>query len=47
VITVSASQLESVPAAGATFIDAVAKIEDRLIVLLNTSGVFAGVEIAA
>jgi purine-binding chemotaxis protein CheW len=47
VITVSASQLESVPAAGAAFIDAVAKIEDRLIVLLNTSGVFAGVEIAA
>ena len=47
VITVSASQLESVPAAGAAFIDAVAKIDDRLIVLLNTSGVFAGVEIAA
>jgi purine-binding chemotaxis protein CheW len=47
VITVSAEQLEAVPAAGAAFIDAVAKIDDRLIVLLNTSGVFAGVEIAA
>jgi purine-binding chemotaxis protein CheW len=47
VITVQASQLEAVPAAGAEFIEAVAKIDDRLIVLLNTSGVFAGVEIAA
>jgi purine-binding chemotaxis protein CheW len=46
VITVQASQLETVPAAGADFIEAVAKIDDRLIVLLNTSGVFAGVEIA-
>ena len=47
VLTVDASQLEGVPAAGAEFIDAVAKIDDRLIVLLNTSGIFAGVEIAA
>jgi purine-binding chemotaxis protein CheW len=47
VITVEAAQLESVPAAGAAFIEAIAKIDDRLIVLLNTSGVFAGVEIAA
>jgi purine-binding chemotaxis protein CheW len=46
VITVQASQLEAVPAAGAEFIEAIAKIDDRLIVLLDTSGVFAGVEIA-
>ena len=47
VLTVEAAQLDAVPAAGADFIDAVAKIDDRLIVLLNTSGIFAGVEIAA
>ena len=47
VLTVDAAQLDAVPAAGADFIDAVAKIDDRLIVLLNTSGIFAGVEIAA
>ena len=46
VLTVEASQLEAVPAAGAEFIEAVAKIDDRLIVLLNTAGIFAGVEIA-
>jgi purine-binding chemotaxis protein CheW len=46
VLTVGASQLDEVPAAGTDFIEAIARIEDRLIVLLNPSGIFAGIDIA-
>jgi purine-binding chemotaxis protein CheW len=46
VLTVDAAQLDSVPAAGAEFIEAIAKIDDRLVVLLNPDGIFAGVELA-
>ena len=41
VLTVEPSQLEDVPTANRDSIDAIAKIEDRLVVLLNTSGLFA------
>ena len=47
VLTVDESQLDAVPSAGTDFIDGVAKIDDRLVVLLNPSGIFAGVEIEA
>ncbi|HZQ82070.1 MAG TPA: chemotaxis protein CheW [Gaiellaceae bacterium] len=47
VLTVDASQLDSVPAAGTNFIDAVAKINDRLVVMLNPEGIFSGVEFDA
>ena len=46
VLTVDAAQLDAVPAAGADFIDAVAKIDDRLVVLLDLDGLFAGVDVA-
>ncbi|MGA2454627.1 MAG: chemotaxis protein CheW [Solirubrobacteraceae bacterium] len=44
--TVEADQLEPVPGAGGDFIDTIAKVEDRLIILLNLEGLFAGVELA-
>jgi purine-binding chemotaxis protein CheW len=47
VLSVDAEQLDAVPAAGSEFIDAVAKIDDRLVILLNPEGIFSGVEIAA
>jgi purine-binding chemotaxis protein CheW len=47
VLTVEEEQLDSVPGAGTEFIEAVAKIGDRLVVLLNSDGIFAGAGIAA
>jgi purine-binding chemotaxis protein CheW len=41
VVTVEASQLEDVPTANRESIEAIAKIEDRLVVLLNADGLFA------
>jgi purine-binding chemotaxis protein CheW len=47
VLTVDSSQLDAVPGAGNDFIDAIAKIDDRLVILLNPEGIFSGVEFAA
>ena len=47
VLTVEEEQLDSIPGAGTEFIEAVAKIGDRLVVLLNSDGIFAGAGIAA
>jgi purine-binding chemotaxis protein CheW len=44
VLTIEAEQLEDVPVAGADFIEAIAKIDDRLVILLNSDGIFAGAE---
>jgi purine-binding chemotaxis protein CheW len=41
VLTVEASQLEDVPTADRDSIEAIAKIGDRLVVLLNADGLFA------
>jgi purine-binding chemotaxis protein CheW len=41
VLTVTSGQLESVPTANADFIQAIAKISDRLVILLNAEGLFA------
>jgi purine-binding chemotaxis protein CheW len=41
VLTVTADQLEDVPTADAQTIDAIAKIGDRLVILLNPEGLFA------
>ena len=41
VLTVSADQLEDVPSANMDSIDAIAKIGDRLVILLNPEGLFA------
>jgi purine-binding chemotaxis protein CheW len=42
VLTVTADQLEDVPTAGNETIEAIAKIDDRLVILLNVAGLFAG-----
>jgi len=47
VLTVSNEQLENVPTADAGYVDAIAKVGDRLAILLNPDGLFAGVQIAA
>jgi purine-binding chemotaxis protein CheW len=47
VLTVDDGQLESVPSADADYVEAIAKVDDRLAILLNPDGLFAGVEIAA
>ncbi len=41
VLTVSAEQLEGVPTADGDTIEAIAKIGDRLVILLNPEGLFA------
>jgi purine-binding chemotaxis protein CheW len=41
VLTVSSEQLEEVPSAASDAIEAIAKIEDRLVILLNPAGLFA------
>ena len=41
VLTVKADQLEDVPSANSESIEAIAKIEDRLVILLNPEGLFA------
>jgi purine-binding chemotaxis protein CheW len=45
VLTLDEGQLDAVPGAGTEFIEAVAKIGDRLVVLLNSDGIFAGTRI--
>jgi purine-binding chemotaxis protein CheW len=47
VLTVSPDQLEDVPTADASYVDAVARVGDRLAILLNPDGLFTGVQIAA
>jgi purine-binding chemotaxis protein CheW len=41
VLTVTSDQLEDVPIANSDSIEAIAKIDDRLVVLLNPAGLFA------
>ena len=41
VLTVEEAQLDAVPAAGSASIEAIAKIDDRLVILLNSEGLFA------
>jgi purine-binding chemotaxis protein CheW len=41
VLTVESGQLEPVPTANAETIEAIAKIDDRLVILLNPEGLFA------
>jgi purine-binding chemotaxis protein CheW len=46
VLTIEEDQLDGVPAAGSDSIEAIAKVGDRLVVLLNTAGIFGGVDLA-
>lgn len=41
VLTVASNQLEPVPTANTDSIEAIAKIDDRLVILLNSEGLFA------
>jgi purine-binding chemotaxis protein CheW len=41
VLTVSADQLEEVPTANSEAIESIAKVDDRLVILLNPEGLFA------
>jgi purine-binding chemotaxis protein CheW len=47
VLTVEDGQLDPVPTADTDYVEAIATIGDRLAILLNPDGLFAGVEIAA
>jgi purine-binding chemotaxis protein CheW len=47
VLTVTSEQLKDVPTADAAYVDAIAKVGERLAVLLNPDGLLAGVQIAA
>ena len=47
VLTVDEEQLEDVPAAGSDSIQAIAKIGERLVVLLNIDAMFGGVDLSA
>lgn len=47
VLTVGEEQLEAVPAAGADCIESIAKIDNRLVLLLNADGIFGDLELAA
>jgi purine-binding chemotaxis protein CheW len=41
VLTVEDGQIEDVPSAGTDTIESIAKIDDRLVILLNPTGIFA------
>jgi purine-binding chemotaxis protein CheW len=48
VLTVECEQIESIPSATQASVDAIARIEDRLIVMLSPAGLFGGAaEVAA
>ena len=47
VLTVEDNQIEEIPGADSTLIDSIAKIGDRLVVILKPSTIFSGVGIAA
>jgi len=44
VLTVEREQVESAPAADSEFIEAIAKVDERLIIMLHPDGLFAGME---
>ena len=47
VLTVEADELEEIPGAATTLMDSIAKLGDRLVVLLKPSTIFAGTPLAA
>jgi purine-binding chemotaxis protein CheW len=47
VLTVDDAQLEDVPTADTAYVDAIAKLDSRLAILLNPDGLLAGLDIAA
>jgi len=47
VLAVDDAELDVVPGGGADFIAAIAKVDDRLVVLLDPEALFAGLELEA
>ena len=47
VLTIARDQIDEIPSAGADFIDAIAKVDDRLVVLLNAVSIFADTDLQA
>ena len=47
VLTIEDVQIEEIPSADATLIDSIAKVGDRLVVLLKPTTIFTGVDLAA
>jgi purine-binding chemotaxis protein CheW len=47
VLTVEEAQLDPVPAVGSPSIEAIARIDDRLVILLDPEGIFAGADLGA
>jgi purine-binding chemotaxis protein CheW len=47
VLTIEDAQIEEIPSADATLIDSIAKVGDRLVVLLKPTTIFTGVDLAA
>lgn len=47
VLTIEDAQIEEIPSADATLIDSIAKVGDRLVVLLKPTTIFTGVDYAA
>lgn len=47
VLTIEEGQVDDLPAAGSESIEGIAKIDDRLIVLLNTAGIFGELDLTA
>lgn len=46
VLTIDSDQLDPVPGTSTDLIDTIAKVEDRLIILLNPTTLFSGIELA-
>ena len=46
VLTTDEAQIDAMPTVGAACIEGIAKLGDRLVVLLDPDGIFAGVELA-
>ena len=46
VLTTDEAQIDAMPTVGAACIEGIAKLDDRLVVLLDPDGIFAGVELA-
>jgi purine-binding chemotaxis protein CheW len=44
--TIEPKEMEAVPGSSGDFIDTIAKIEDRLVILLNLQGLFSGIELS-
>ena len=47
VLTIEDAQIDEIPGSEGTLIDSIAKVGDRLVVLLKPSTIFAGLDLSA